>query len=229
MKKIFISALIVLVSLLALSPALANENRSDKAEKAKAKLVQVNKKYVSRAVTVVGKLVQVNSTTTLVLNVTNVLPNKSKHWVGAYPEVNKQITVKLTEKTKLYRQYWGKAILSEMVAGDTIRVVGKTNEDGTLTALAVKDNSIHTLGLNKGTVQSIDVANKTLVVKQKDRILTVKLNDKTKLLVKGVEKPTLSDVKVGDTAQVKGIINLNTKTVDANYVRTVTPATSTVR
>lgn len=52
------------------------------------------------------------------------------------------VTVNITEDTKIVRKYFGKTNLSELSAGDKLQIVGRVNDDGTLDAKVIKDNSI---------------------------------------------------------------------------------------
>ncbi|MEK7680815.1 MAG: DUF5666 domain-containing protein [Patescibacteria group bacterium] len=241
MKKIFIVSLIVAMSLLTLAPALANDDRRNDSDKTASTLGLENKvkeakeklakKLIPRAVTFKGELVKLSGTTLpaeLTVKVVIVSPKKMKKWTGVHPEATKEFTFKVTDKTVLTRGYGAKSSLSEMAVGDQLRVVVKHGEDGTWTAKVVKDNSVHMLWSKKGTVESIDVTNRSFVLKQDKRVLTVKVSDKTKFLLKGSTTTTFADLKVGDAVAVKGVVNTNLKVVEARTVvikRVLAPST----
>jgi hypothetical protein len=126
--------------------------------------------------------------------------------------------VTLTVKTTLLRAYGGKMKASEMAVGDEVRVVAKYTKEGVIEAKVVKDNSLYVILNRKGTVESIDAANGTFVLKQEKRTLTVKTNSNTKLTLKGAGDVVFSSLVVGDAVRVEGIVNLNSKTVDARAV-----------
>lgn len=76
------------------------------------------------------------------------------------------ITVNVTENTKIVRKYLGQTTLDEMAIGDKLSIVGRTNDDGTIDAKVIKDNSIwktSTQG-HAGVVTAVDVTSNTLIV-----------------------------------------------------------------
>ncbi len=52
------------------------------------------------------------------------------------------ITINVTEDTRIVRKYFGKTTLEELSIGDKLRIVGRVNDDGTVDAKLIKDNSI---------------------------------------------------------------------------------------
>lgn len=52
------------------------------------------------------------------------------------------VTVNVTEDTKLVRKYFGRVTLDEFSIGDKLHIVGRVNDDGTIDAKMIKDNSI---------------------------------------------------------------------------------------
>jgi hypothetical protein len=52
------------------------------------------------------------------------------------------VTVNITEDTNLVRKYFGKTTLSEFSIGDDLHIVGRMNDDGTIDAKLVKNESI---------------------------------------------------------------------------------------
>lgn len=76
------------------------------------------------------------------------------------------VTVNITEDTKIVRKYFGKTNLSELSVGDKLQIVGRVNDDGTLDAKVVKDNSIwktSTQG-HAGVVNEVNVSGNYLIV-----------------------------------------------------------------
>lgn len=51
-------------------------------------------------------------------------------------------TVNVTEDTQIVRKYFGKTSLDELAIGDDLMIVGRVNDDGTVDAKLIKDNSI---------------------------------------------------------------------------------------
>lgn len=199
------------------------------------KKVQEVKKFVRRSVTLTGELKEVKGAAVpaeIVIVANRVLPKKNKNWEAVYPEASKMITVKLDEKTRIIRRYGGKSSLAELTVSDKLHIVGKVNEDGTITAQVVKDESIHaTLRVHNGTIESIDAAASTFVLVSGKQKLTIKIDANTVVWVNGV-KSTSADLKVGDKAHVRGVINNRTKVISATHVkvnrRMATPAPAPV-
>ena len=52
------------------------------------------------------------------------------------------VTVNVTENTKIVRKYFGRATLDEFSLGDKLMIVGRVNDDGTIDAKLLKNNSI---------------------------------------------------------------------------------------
>jgi hypothetical protein len=76
------------------------------------------------------------------------------------------ITVNITEDTKIVRKYFGRTTLDEFSVGDKLMIVGRVNDDGTVDAKVVKNNSIwktSTRG-HAGVVTAVDVANSFIMV-----------------------------------------------------------------
>lgn len=208
----------------------------DDAQEMKARLKQMARKFkfTSRAVTVTGKITAINTANPAAPEVTifvaSVGPNMPKHWptsTVSYPTPSTSLTLKLSDKSPLYRGYWGKMKLAEMAVGDEVRAVLKFNEDGSLSVKWFQDKSLHVMLRKSGTVKSIDAANGTFVMEQPSRTVTVKTTSNTKFVTKQNTAASFANLKVGDAVKVQGIINLNTKVVAATSVKVVTPATTT--
>ncbi|TAN32744.1 hypothetical protein EPN28_04485 [Patescibacteria group bacterium] len=186
--------------------------------------VSVLKRILARPFVLKGELVSVaglTPPTTLTVKLTGMSPKRPNDAEAVWPEIGKELTVKITEKTQIVRRYWGKSSLEELTPGDKLHIVAKRGEDGVFTATVVKDESIHvTFRVHNGKIESIDAAAQTFVLKQNNkRQVTVKVSAKTKLFVLGVTNPTFADLKVGMRAHVRGVINNRTKTIDASLVR----------
>ncbi len=157
------------------------------------------------------------------INVSKVAPKKNKKWAGAYPEVKKEVTMIVDSNTKFVRKYWGKSSLEELTVGDKLDVRVKTNEDGTVTATLVKDDTLHwTWKVHNGAIENLDLTAKTFTLKQNNKkTVTVKIDAKTKILVPPYSSTstTFADLQNGQIAHVRGIINNKTKVITASYIR----------
>jgi len=76
------------------------------------------------------------------------------------------VTVNITEDTKIVRKYFGLTTLEEFSIGDQLRVIGRVNDDGTIDAKVVKNNSIwktSTQG-HAGVVNEVNAAESYIMV-----------------------------------------------------------------
>jgi len=76
------------------------------------------------------------------------------------------ITVNVTEDTILTRKYFGRTTLAEFQPGDHLRIVGRVNDDGTVDAKLIKDNSIWQTNMfgHVGIVQEVNASENYLNV-----------------------------------------------------------------
>lgn len=95
------------------------------------------------------------------------------------------VTVNVTENTQIVRKYFGKASLDELSIGDDLMVVGRVNDDGTVDAKLIKDNSIWKTSTHghAGVVTEVNAAenylmmNWTPIKKLTQKKLKEKLNE----------------------------------------------------
>ncbi len=216
MKKTLLLSIAVMLGLMLATPVMAVKP-TDKAVG----------KFVRRMTQVSGELTVINggtaSSTSLTVKIKTVKPKKNKNWVGAYPEVSKDLIVLVDAKTKFVRKYWGKSSLEELTIGDKLNITAKTNEDGTLTARLVKDDTLHwTWKVHNGVIDGLDATAKTFTLKQNNKkSVTVKIDAKTKIYVPPYTATgsTFADLQNGQIAHVRGIINNKTKIITASFIR----------
>ncbi|MBI5023200.1 MAG: hypothetical protein HZC05_03525 [Candidatus Magasanikbacteria bacterium] len=117
------------------------------------------------------------------------------------------------------RKYMGKADLSELAIGDKLMVVGKLQEDGSVNASLVKDESIQiTFQARNGEVMSIDTAASTFVIKNDKKEFKIFVTANTKFAKVGIKLPTFADLKVGDKVVVRGVIRQAANEITADSV-----------
>lgn len=201
--------------------------------KDRIKDLRQTKRFAPRALNLTGKLVSVNSTSTssteITVNITRVSPGKPRKTSTStviYPEVGKNLVLKISDKTSLIKAWGGKMKISDMSAGDEMHIVVKFSADGSLDVRVVKDNSLHILRNKKGIVESINASISSFVLKQEKRTLTVKTDANTKFKLRGSTSTSFADIKVGDKVTVSGIVNTNLNTVNAASVLIKKPAVS---
>ena len=76
------------------------------------------------------------------------------------------ITVNVDENTRIVRKYFGRTDLSEFTVGDRLRIVGRVNDDGTVDAKLIKNNSIWktTTKGHAGVVTEVNTSESYLMV-----------------------------------------------------------------
>lgn len=126
------------------------------------------------------------------------------------------------DDTKIVRRFMGKTDLSEYVAGDQLLVVGRLNDDGTIDAKTLKNNSIWLVGTHgiAGEITAIDVAGSKFTMVWGDKTFTVEVSEKTEIKKAGA-KVVLSDLAVGDKVKGRGTARGRTNTVRASVVHVV--------
>ncbi len=239
MKKIAVLSLIAMLSLVSFAPALARNDENGGKGKEMSELKKETKKekkedknemekhlrFAPKSLSLAGKLVSINtaaSTTEITITVNKAWPAKPKRMSASstvvYPEVGKDLVIKVPKKAMLIRAYGAKMKVSEMSVGDDLRITARFNKDGLVEARVIRDMSLHILLNQKGAVESIDAAGLSFVLKQEKRTLTIKTDAKTKFHLRGSTSTSFADLKVGDKVMVKGILNTNLKVVYANAV-----------
>ena len=76
------------------------------------------------------------------------------------------VTVNVTENTNIVRKYFGRTTLDEFSTGDRLHIVGRVNDDGTVDAKLIKNESIwktSTQG-HAGTVTEVNAADSYIMV-----------------------------------------------------------------
>jgi len=200
--------------------------------------VKYQEKYMRRSANLTGTVVAMSGSVLpaqVTIKLEKVSPKKNSKWTGAYPEEGKEVTVLVDSNTKFVRKYWNKSNLGEMTLGDKLDVKIKTNENGTVTASYIRNESLSwSLRAHNGTVSNLDTANKTFSLNQRNgQTVSVKMDDKTKVFVSSsTSTAAISDLKNDQLVHVRGAYNSRTKLIAASAVRVSLPkienTTSTV-
>ena len=238
MKKFLIFSIMGLVALVGATPALAGkidtvsapgrerseEVRADKAEKKETK--ESEKKFVVRSVKVAGTVSEVK-TGAFVVKVAETWPKKAQKWEGVFPKENQLVTVKVEEKSKVIARNRHQLSLANFIVGDVVQVVGKLNEDGTMTAVTIK-NERAIMHKVTAKIESIDSATASFTIKREglfgflkkgETMWTVKTDSTTEFTVPGVDNAAFTNLQVGDKVQVRGMVRGDSKEVLAKVVR----------
>ncbi|MBU0637196.1 hypothetical protein KKH16_03260 [Patescibacteria group bacterium] len=114
------------------------------------------------------------------------------------------ITVNITENTKIVRKYFGNTTLDEFSVGDKLKIIGRINDDNTVDAKVIKNNSIWKAGVANhiGVVTGIDTSSNYLTVNwtplqhiTKKKLKEKLLKSKTKVIAQALSKKNLKDAK----------------------------------
>ncbi len=141
----------------------------------------------------------------------HLLPGDVNNLFGVEGDVK---TVTFLDETKTVRRFMGSAEADEFVVGDKLLIVGRANDDGTISAYMIRDNDIWMAGVSThtGTIISIDTSTNTIVAagdnfRGEDNDITLTYEDDAKILIDGVEYSE-TDLLVGDTLRVRGVARL---------------------
>jgi hypothetical protein len=242
MKKTFLFTLVFILSLSVLLPASAAETDvkkdngwrakwtelKDKFKKGNGEKRQLHKKIGEKysidkdAKVGWGELVAIGTDSITVKVEGKKLPdgtimpvkaeNAEKH--AEKKLANGTYIITVNDKTNYVRRYNGKSSLSEFAVGDKVYVVAKAEDDGYV-ALLVKDVSIFFPRKPMlAEVESVDATNNTVTVKKGEKVVTVNVNEDTKVKLDG-EEVNLSDLESGDKIAVKGVVNKKSESVFA--------------
>jgi len=115
-------------------------------------------------------------------------------------------TVHVTENTRLVRRFFGKSSLREFLVGDKLWIVGRANDDGTITAKIIRDSSIWIASSRgvRGTIIALDKARNRMVIRWRGKKYRVDVNDNTRI-VKNGKFVTINELSVGDKIRGRGL------------------------
>lgn len=123
-------------------------------------------------------------------------------------EEGDELVITYDAYTRFVRKYMGLASIDELIVGDQLLIVGRVNDDDTISARLIKDNDLWRLGVaqHEGTVLAISTDENTITIEpdydDRDEVIAY-YNDETVFMEDGVEV-TEDDVNVGDEIHVRG-------------------------
>lgn len=154
----------------------------------------------------------------------HLLPGDVNNLFGVEGDVK---TVTFSANTRNVRRYNGSTSPSEFVVGDKLLIVGRANDDGTISAWIIRDNEIWRAGVatHAGEIISIDTDANRLVVHEdvfrgEDKDVTITYNDDAKVMIDGEEADEF-DLEVGDTVRVRGTAHHDDDGVDVSNVTAI--------
>lgn len=186
-----------------------------------------------------GKIINIPEDLTMPVTMeVKILPNNFyqegdvNNLIGA---PGKLIKVDVTDDTKLFRRFLGKAYLKEFSEDDEINIIGRLDENsGHLVAKFIQNKSIQKLGkvMRLGKVNSVDTTANTIDVtlvrtRRAIRNWTIKVLASTKIIKDG-ELITLADIQAGNKLRIIGSsADFTNHTVMAQKIIIVKPVLAT--
>jgi hypothetical protein len=133
--------------------------------------------------------------------------------------------VHITEKTRLTSRFLGRTNLSDFFVGNGVMIVGRLNDDGTIEAKVLRNDSFWKLTPieRAGEIIAINPLTKVFQVKGKNGIFEVAVMERVKIIKAGKEI-NFEDLAVGDEIQVKGVTKDPRATIRAYLIRVVKSA-----
>ena len=146
----------------------------------------------------------------------------------ASPALKTSLAVKVTADTKLQRKGGGTSSLSEMNVGDQVTVVGRFNEDGTLTARLVLDASLQMRAEKRGLIISLNPSAMTFILvsppeRADNKQFTVHVTPSTTITAGDGTAQTFADLKVNQQVSVAGMFNSTTNVLEAKTIKIINP------
>ncbi len=141
-----------------------------------------------------------------------------------------ELVVTFDNVTKLVRKFSGETTIDEFQEGDTLFVVGRVNDDDTISARLIKDTSItkdmsgtgslSASGRQAGKITALDTSTNTLTVtgvRGGGAEWAVTYGDDATFELNG-ESATEADLAIGDFVRMEGTIHLSAHTFTATSI-----------
>lgn len=162
-----------------------------------------------------GTLVRIDSTivpTTIQIKIEKTPGLKANDVNNLIGTEGALVTVNVTEDTQIVRKYFGKTTLDELAIGDDLMIVGRVNDDGTVDAKLIKDNSIWKTSTHghAGVVTEVNAAGGYLMMDWTpvQKLTRIKLKEKLKEADETVTAQTAvqTNLREGLQARIKAFI-----------------------
>jgi hypothetical protein len=122
-----------------------------------------------------------------------------------------ELVVSYDEDTRIVRRFNGETTADQLVEGDTLFIVGRVNDDGTVSARLVKDADIWTKDVlrHAGEVTDIDLDDREITVEPVNAAdddaekVVIKYDEETYFKKHGMNVDD-NDVEIGDVIHVRG-------------------------
>lgn len=140
----------------------------------------------------------------------HLLPGDVNNLFGVEGDIK---TVIFDENTKFVRRFLGTSAASEIQPGDKLYIVGRANDDSTISARLIKDSNLWMISTNirAVTVSAIDTTTNTITISGTSllgitRESTVSYNDETEITQNG-QPATENDIQAGDKIRLQGLVH----------------------
>ncbi len=137
------------------------------------------------------------------------------------------VTVKTDENTRFVRRYMGQSDFDDLAVGDELHIVGRVNDDDTITAWVVRNidmwiaSPVFHIGLVQDVMSDgmiVDAYNNRCELVEEG--IEINLDDDTRIL-DGAWDIDLDDIDEDDYVRVRGLYTANDQTVDADVIMVV--------
>lgn len=166
------------------------------------------------------ELISIESETVPTTITAEILPNPAlregdvNNLIGVEGDI---ITINITDDSKMVRRFFGLTDLTEFLPGDKLAIVGRANDDGTINAKVVKNNSIW-MTTTKGyiaDITEINIAENYFNAAWLGRDYRVDIDNDTHIVRYDINPASLSDLQVGDRIKVRGTKHFSLNIIDA--------------
>ncbi len=131
--------------------------------------------------------------------------------------IDSTVTVMVDAQTKFTRLYNGVSTLPEFSVGDVVAIKGTFSTSSILTAQTIHNESIRASD-KKGIITAIDASTQTVTLNWSDKVVA-KIVAGTTILLSNNATGTFSNLVVGQSVHIKGVLNLRTQSYVAREVK----------
>jgi len=138
------------------------------------------------------------------------------------------VTVVIDENTNFVRRFMGESDFEDLVVGDELHIVGRVNDDETITAWLIRNKNLWTVSplFHLGLVTDVDSDSVTVEAYNNqcelatEDVIEILFDDETRVL-DGAWESEFDEIIEGDYLRVRGVIDANASQIDAETVMIV--------
>ncbi len=137
------------------------------------------------------------------------------------------VTVVIDENTKYVRRFMGESDFEDLAVGDELHIVGRVNDDETITAWVVRNKNLWTavpvfhVGLVTDVTSDsvyVDAYNNQCELAAEGVVIEI---DEATTVLDGAWSAELEDIEVGDYIRLRGTVHQEPDSIDADVVMIV--------